>query len=120
VNAIADEAGNGRQQTSVTKTYDSQPKRSLFATLMSSNITLKDEFDAYLAGPLTASLIDENRFTWFANSGSTQLTPMAFDILSIPAMSAETERIFSDTKLTISANRNRLGEDIIEATECMN
>jgi hAT family C-terminal dimerisation region len=45
---------------------------------------------------------------------------MAFDILSIPAMSAETERVFSGAKLTISPSRNRLGEDIIEATECLN
>jgi hypothetical protein len=30
---------------------------------------------------------------------------MAFDPLSIPAMSAETERVFSDTKLTISPQR---------------
>jgi hypothetical protein len=34
-------------------------------------------------------------------------------------MSAECERVFSDTKLTISPNRNRLQEDIIEATECI-
>jgi hAT family C-terminal dimerisation region len=45
---------------------------------------------------------------------------MAFNILSIPAMSAETEQIFSGTKLTISPQRNRLEEDIIEATECLN
>jgi hAT family C-terminal dimerisation region len=45
---------------------------------------------------------------------------MALDILSIPAMSAETERVFSYVKLTISPNRNRLGEDIIKATECLN
>jgi hypothetical protein len=44
---------------------------------------------------------------------------MAYDHLSIPAMSAECERVFSDTKLTISPNRNRLKEDIIEATECL-
>jgi hAT family C-terminal dimerisation region len=49
-----------------------------------------------------------------------QLTLMAFNILSIPAMSTETECIFSNAKLTISSNRNRLGEDIIEATECLN
>jgi hAT family C-terminal dimerisation region len=45
---------------------------------------------------------------------------MAFNILLIPAMSAETERIFSSTKLTISPQRNRLEEDIIKATECLN
>jgi hAT family C-terminal dimerisation region len=45
---------------------------------------------------------------------------MAVDILSIPAMSAETERVLSDAKLTIPPNRNQIGEDIIEATECLN
>jgi hAT family C-terminal dimerisation region len=43
---------------------------------------------------------------------------MAYDHLSIPAMSSECERVFSDTKLTISPIRNRLEEEIIEATEC--
>jgi hypothetical protein len=42
---------------------------------------------------------------------------MAFDLLSIPAMSAEVKRVFSDTKLTISPQRMRLGADIIEAEE---
>ena len=45
---------------------------------------------------------------------------MAYDILSIPVMSAETERVFSGIKLMISLNRNRLEEDIIEAIECLN
>jgi hAT family C-terminal dimerisation region len=45
---------------------------------------------------------------------------MAFNILLILAISAETERIFSGTKLTISSQQNRLEEDIIKATECLN
>jgi hypothetical protein len=44
---------------------------------------------------------------------------MAFDHISIPAMSAETERVFSDTKLFISDLRSRLGPEIIEALECI-
>jgi hAT family C-terminal dimerisation region len=60
---------------------------------------------------------DFNLFNWWASSELPQLTAMAFDILSIPA---ETERVFSGAKLTISPTRNRLGEDIIEATECLN
>ena len=62
----------------------------------------------------------QNQFIWWKHSEFTELAPMAYDILSIPAMSAETERVFSGTKLTISPTRNRLGEDIIEATECLN
>ena len=45
------------------------------------------------------------------------LSKMALDILSIPAMSAEVERVFSSAKLLITDNRNRLKEDIIEACE---
>ena len=43
----------------------------------------------------------------------------AFDTLLIPAMSAECERVFSSIKKLISAERNRLTEDIIEASECL-
>ena len=34
-------------------------------------------------------------------------------------MSAECERIFSSCKKLITAERNKLGDDIIEATECL-
>jgi len=34
-------------------------------------------------------------------------------------MSTEAERIFSGSKLTISDQRSRLGDDIIEALECL-
>lgn len=40
---------------------------------------------------------------------------MAVDILSIPAMSAEPERLFSGAKITITDRQNRLGSDVIEA-----
>lgn len=41
----------------------------------------------------------------------------AFDTLAIPAMSVECERAFSSTKKLITPERNRLAEDIIEASE---
>jgi hypothetical protein len=47
------------------------------------------------------------------------LSRMAVDILSIPAMSAEPERLFSGAKITITDRRNRLGSDMIEALECL-
>jgi len=43
---------------------------------------------------------------------------MAISIHSIPAISAEVERVFS-SKLLISDCRNRLGYDVICAVECM-
>lgn len=80
----------------------------------------KDDFELYLVGESTLLKREQNLFIWWANLGLSQLSQMAFDILLIPAISAETERVFSGTKLTISPNRNRLGEDIIKATECLN
>jgi hypothetical protein len=47
------------------------------------------------------------------------LQKMALDILSIPAMSAEPERLFSGAKITITDRRNRLGVDTIEHLECL-
>ena len=44
---------------------------------------------------------------------------MALDILSIPAMSAEPERLFSGAKITISDRRNRLTVDTIQALQCL-
>jgi hypothetical protein len=44
---------------------------------------------------------------------------MAYDLLSIPTISAETERTFSDTKYTISPTRTCLEANIIEAEECL-
>jgi len=44
---------------------------------------------------------------------------MALDILSIPAMSADPERLFSGAKITISDRRNRLGIYTVEALECL-
>jgi hypothetical protein len=38
-------------------------------------------------------------------------------LFAIPAMSAECERVFSSTKKLITPERNRLAEEIIEASE---
>ena len=43
----------------------------------------------------------------------------AFDLLSCPAMSTECERVFSGAKRTITPERNRLTERVIEACECL-
>jgi hypothetical protein len=47
------------------------------------------------------------------------LSKMAIDILSIPAMSAEPERLFSGARITITDRRNKLGIETIEAIESL-
>ena len=44
---------------------------------------------------------------------------MALDILSIPSMSVELERLFSGVGITIIDRRNRLGIESIQAIECL-
>jgi len=44
---------------------------------------------------------------------------MAIDLLSIPAMSAKPERVFSGAKLTITDKRNRLKDTTVSALECL-
>jgi hAT family C-terminal dimerisation region len=48
-----------------------------------------------------------------------RLSQMAIDILSIPAMSAEPERVFSGARRTISWERSQLGASNIMKTECL-
>ena len=45
------------------------------------------------------------------------LTCMALNVLSVPAMSDEPERLFSSAGLTLTDRRNRAGIDFIEALE---
>ncbi|KAJ6785140.1 hypothetical protein PWT90_08160 [Aphanocladium album] len=47
------------------------------------------------------------------------LAQMALDVLAVPAMSDECERLFSSAKLLLSDRRSRLGIDMIEASECL-
>jgi hypothetical protein len=44
---------------------------------------------------------------------------MALDVLLIPAMLAEPERLFSGAKISITDRRNRLGIESIKAIECL-
>jgi len=46
------------------------------------------------------------------------LSKMAFDILSIPSMSPELERTFSQAKKLITGERNRLGGETVTACKC--
>ena len=47
------------------------------------------------------------------------LSSMAIDIFSIPAMSSETERVYSGAKHTITDERSSLHIDTIEVLECL-
>ncbi|OAQ62549.1 ribonuclease H-like protein [Purpureocillium lilacinum] len=80
-----------------------------------------DEYKAFTAESPVA--IDCSPLAWWFREEQQQRYPrlsrMAIDILSIPAMSAEPERVFSGARRTISWDRCRLGSRTIERGECM-
>ena len=47
------------------------------------------------------------------------LARMALTCLTLHAMSAEPERAFSTAKITLSDRRCRMGDDVLEAVECL-
>jgi hypothetical protein len=51
--------------------------------------------------------------------GDLKLRQQAYDLLSIPAMSAEVERVFSSAKRTISLDRHALSDETIEQLELL-
>ena len=80
---------------------------------------IEDEYKEYSEGQRTVRPPSNLYQWWNAQDHIPSMRQMAFDHISIPAMSSETERVFSDTKLFISDMRSRLGPEIIEALECL-
>ncbi|KAF1739627.1 hypothetical protein CRV24_001563 [Beauveria bassiana] len=81
----------------------------------------QDEYTKYLLAPIVPEVTDPR--SWWLESTQRKSYPalsvMALDVSSIPAMSAEPERLFSGTKITITDRRSRLGIESIEAIECL-
>jgi hAT family C-terminal dimerisation region len=82
-----------------------------------------DEYEQYCTEPRQdkKSAKKFNLCSFWASHENTSpsLARMAFDMLSIPATSAECERTFSSAKLLLTDQRSRLKADIIEASECL-
>ena len=77
-----------------------------------------DELEHFISATIID--IDNPRLWWIQHQSDYPfLSIMALNLLAIPAMSAEVERVFSSTGLMLTDRRNRLKEDIIEAAEYM-
>jgi hypothetical protein len=80
---------------------------------------IADEFQRYCE---QAQVETDSPLRWWREIVMTKyphLAQMAFDVLSIPAMSDEPERIFSRMGIMITKRRNHLEQDIIQATQCL-
>jgi len=80
-----------------------------------------DEFDKYINGPPTVFATPHDCLPWLRSQQNLWpgITQHALDLLSIPAMSAELERVFSQAKRTITPDRNALDSHTIEVLELM-
>lgn len=80
-----------------------------------------DEYARYICIPPHHDF-DDVRTWWLLPEQQRDypnLSKMALDILSIPAMSASVERLFSSSNITVSDRRNRLKADTIEMIESL-
>ena len=78
-----------------------------------------DRYMAFISTDCEDGKTDALEF-WNARYGAQpDLARFALDMLAIPMMSAECERVFSSAKHLITDSRNRLNPDIIEASECL-
>ncbi|KAG6999750.1 Transposon Tf2-6 polyprotein [Fusarium oxysporum f. sp. conglutinans] len=75
-------------------------------------IKLTSELDEFMARANKADVEVEDPLEWWVCHASDYpiLSKMAFDLFSCPAMSAECERVFSQTKKVITDERNRLND----------
>jgi hAT family C-terminal dimerisation region len=83
-----------------------------------------DEYFRYIREPpIPHDHIKGGACSWWLEERQQRLYPnlykMALDILTIPAMSAAPERLFSSANITISDRRNSLHSDTTEAIECL-
>jgi len=82
----------------------------------------QDEFEDYIGKepcaigkttPLEWWCLDDQRKRW------PRLSRMALDVLSIPAMSDEPERVFSGARRTVSWDRTQMSAQTLEHVECL-
>jgi len=80
-----------------------------------------DKLAQYLQEPISQDIDIDLIEYWskvFNIRGMRDLTQMALEILSIPAMSAEPERIFSGARITLTDTRCSMGDEALAKLEC--
>jgi hypothetical protein len=78
-----------------------------------------DRYTAFISTDCEDKGTDALEFWNTRYSTQPDLARFALDMLAIPMMSAECERVFSSAKHLLTDTRNHLNPDIIEANECL-
>lgn len=107
--------------TNQFKRYQDQQKQRAFEKAMEYQAE-GDDYERYCAAPIEWPENDDPITWWLQEKQRLEypsLYKMAINILSIPAMSADVERLFSSAGLTLSNRRNRMSTDMLEALESL-
>jgi hypothetical protein len=107
--------------SSLSTTSTQPPNTYLLWLKEDDSEEIEDEYARYCDLP-TVPNIKEGYKWWIEKTQQKRfpnLAKMALDILSIPAMSADPERLFSGSKVTITDRRNRLTIETIQALQCL-
>lgn len=120
--AAAEEADevSSLHEDDVFKAFESFGRPTNFARRRGKRRKIESsQLTSYWEGDPTAYTV-ANPIEWWHAEGSQWpvLQRMALDVFTIPAMSAEPERIFSYGRRKISYERTRLNDDMIEAEMC--
>ena len=96
-------------------------KKNLFYEWDKDKDKIQDEYERYITEPLVLGVkigykqwLEETQQKRYPN-----LSKMALDLLSIPAMSSDPERLFSRAKITVTDRRNKLRIEVIQALKCI-
>ena len=87
--------------------------------LLTSDQQDSSAFDAFISATPTRINNDHLLTWWNAPHNNPALKQQALDLFSIPAMSTEIERVFSSTRMLLSAQRQRINEESIEESELL-
>jgi len=85
---------------------------------------LLDEFERFIAAALdNIDFTAKSVIQWWVQPSQQEAYPLlsqhALDVLSALPMSAESERVFSGARRTISWSRSQLSATLVEALECL-
>lgn len=91
------------------------------STCSNQSNKLQDEYQRYCLEDIALQGSWDSSLEWWKahQEQYPRLAKLARDIMSIPGMSAEVERLFSSAKLMLPPSRNHLAPDAIEAGECI-
>jgi hypothetical protein len=94
------------------------PKRALKPDILEARSMVLDTYRNAPDAKVTRTWVWVNGRAFLKDDFPT-LHQFVLGILAIPATAADYERTFSSGRKLISPERNRLSDDIIEATECL-